>query len=34
MLPKDNYIFHLSEDVTRKPVSYENRLGIRISGDL
>jgi len=30
----DNYIFGLDENVTRKPVSYENRYGITISADL
>ncbi|MGB0096582.1 MAG: alpha/beta hydrolase [Solirubrobacteraceae bacterium] len=30
----DNYIFELDENVTRKPVSYNNRLGITISADL
>ncbi|WP_109005800.1 alpha/beta hydrolase [Streptomyces rishiriensis] len=29
----DNYIFDLDENVTRKPVSYENRYGITISAD-
>jgi hypothetical protein len=30
----DNYIFELDDNVTRKPVSYENRFGITISADL
>ena len=30
----DNYIFELSEAVTRRPVSYENRYGVRIAADL
>jgi fermentation-respiration switch protein FrsA (DUF1100 family) len=30
----DNYIFDLDENVTRKPVSYQNRFGITISADL
>jgi fermentation-respiration switch protein FrsA (DUF1100 family) len=30
----DNYIFELDENVTRKPVSYKNRLGIAIAADL
>lgn len=30
----DNYIFKLSEKVTRKPVSYKNRFGITIAADL
>jgi fermentation-respiration switch protein FrsA (DUF1100 family) len=30
----DNYIFDLDEDVTRTPVSYENRFGITIAADL
>jgi uncharacterized protein len=30
----DNYIFELDEDVTRTPVSYENRYGITIAADL
>jgi fermentation-respiration switch protein FrsA (DUF1100 family) len=34
MLLTDNYIFELDENVTRKPVSYENRFGITISADL
>lgn len=29
-----NYIFNLSEKVTRKSVSYNNRFGIRIAADL
>lgn len=30
----DNYIFELDENVTRRPVSYKNRFGIRIAADL
>lgn len=30
----DNYIFELSEKVTRQPVSYKNRFGITIAADL
>lgn len=30
----DNYIFTLSENVVRKPVSYKNRYGITLAGDL
>jgi fermentation-respiration switch protein FrsA (DUF1100 family) len=30
----DNCIFDLADNVTRKPVSYENRFGITISADL
>jgi fermentation-respiration switch protein FrsA (DUF1100 family) len=30
----DNYIFDLSQKVTRKPVSYKNRFGITIAADL
>ena len=30
----DNYIFELSDRVTRKPVAYKNRYGIQISADL
>jgi hypothetical protein len=30
----DNYIFDLDENVTRTPVSYKNRFGIRIAADL
>ena len=30
----DNYIFDLDENVTREPVSYTNRFGIRIAADL
>lgn len=30
----DNYIFDLDENVTRTPVSYDNRYGIKLSGDL
>lgn len=29
-----NYIFKLSDKVIRKPVSYKNRFGIKISADL
>ena len=29
-----NYIFSLSDRVTRKPVNYTNRFGIRLAGDL
>ena len=32
--PINNYIFELSEKVTRKPVSYKNRFGITISADV
>src|SRR5215211_2501587 len=31
---RDNYIFDLDENVTRTPVSYENRFGITIAADL
>lgn len=34
MFNTDNYIFKLSAQVTRKPVSYKNRFGVRISADL
>ncbi|MFB9136995.1 alpha/beta hydrolase [Vibrio sp. AK197] len=34
MATVDNYIFTLSENVTRKPVSYKTRYGINISADL
>lgn len=34
MTGKDNYIFELSDQVTRKPVAYKNRYGITISADL
>jgi fermentation-respiration switch protein FrsA (DUF1100 family) len=34
MSPRDNYIFDLDDNVTRKPVSYKNRFGITISADL
>lgn len=34
MTGKDNYIFELSDQVTRKPVTYKNRYGITISADL
>lgn len=30
----DNYIFELSEKVSRKSVSYKNRYGIKLAGDL
>ena len=30
----DNYIFTLSDNVTRKPVSYKNRYGVTIAADL
>lgn len=30
----DNYIFDLDKNVTRTPVSYSNRYGIKLSGDL
>jgi fermentation-respiration switch protein FrsA (DUF1100 family) len=30
----DNYIFELSEKVTRQPVSYKNRFGIAIAADV
>lgn len=30
----DNYIFQLSDQVTRQPVSYRNRFGIELAGDL
>jgi len=30
----DDYIFTLSDQVTRQPVSYRNRFGIELSGDL
>ena len=30
----NNYIFELSEKVTRKSVSYKNRFGITIAADL
>ncbi|WP_251977556.1 alpha/beta hydrolase [Salinicola avicenniae] len=30
----DDYIFTLSDKVTRQPVSYENRFGIKLAGDL
>lgn len=30
----DNYIFELSDEVTRQPVSYKNRYGIKIAADL
>ncbi|WP_118132984.1 alpha/beta hydrolase [Oceanicella sp. SM1341] len=33
-MPKDNYIFSLSEAVTRTPVSYRTRYGIGIAADL
>lgn len=34
MSQTDNYIFELSDEVTRQPVSYKNRFGIKISADL
>lgn len=34
MSAKDNYIFDLSEKVTRTPVSYKTRYGIKVSADL
>lgn len=34
MSQKDNYIFDLSDRVTRTPVSYKTRFGIAISADL
>lgn len=34
MSQADNYIFELSENVTREPVSYKNRFGIKIAADL
>lgn len=34
MLPTDNYIFKLSDEVTRQSVSYHNRYGIKIAADL
>lgn len=34
MTGKDNYIFELSDQVTRKPVTYKNRYRITISADL
>ncbi len=34
MPKRDNYIFELSDGVSRKPVSYKNRYGITISADL
>ncbi|AJY46260.1 alpha/beta hydrolase [Martelella endophytica] len=34
MTAKDNYIFDLSEKVTRTPVSYKTRYGIEVSADL
>ncbi len=30
----DNYIFSLSDKVTRQAVSYQNRFGITLAGDL
>ena len=30
----DDHIFELDDDVTGKPVSYENRFGITLSADL
>ncbi|MGG3805241.1 alpha/beta hydrolase [Metabacillus fastidiosus] len=34
MPQRDNYIFDLSDKVTRKSVSYKNRFGIKIAADL
>lgn len=34
MINKDNYIFELSDQVSRKPVTYKNRYGITIAADL
>ncbi len=34
MFPIDNYIFKLSDKVTRQSVSYNNRYGIKIAADL
>jgi uncharacterized protein len=34
MSPTDNYIFDPDENVTRTPVSYQNRYGITIAADL
>lgn len=34
MTNKDNYIFELSDQVVRKPVTYKNRYGITIAADL
>ncbi|WP_248928896.1 alpha/beta hydrolase [Paenibacillus hamazuiensis] len=34
MSKTDNYIFELSDKVTRKSVSYKNRFGIKIAADL
>jgi uncharacterized protein len=34
MSQRDNYIFDLSDKVTRKSVSYKNRFGIKIAADL
>lgn len=34
MSQADNYIFNLSDKVTRKSVSYKNRFGIKIAADL
>ncbi|MED4402562.1 alpha/beta hydrolase [Metabacillus fastidiosus] len=34
MSKRDNYIFDLSDKVTRKSVSYKNRFGIKIAADL
>lgn len=33
-MSQDNYIFELSDNVTRQPVSYKNRFGIKIAADL
>lgn len=34
MSQTDNYIFELSDEVTRQSVSYKNRFGIKIAADL
>jgi fermentation-respiration switch protein FrsA (DUF1100 family) len=34
MSQTDNYIFELSDEVTRQPVSYKNRFGIKVAADL
>lgn len=33
-MPKDNYIFDLSENVTRTPASFETRFGVTLSADI
>lgn len=33
-MPKDNYIFDLSPQVTRTPVAYETRYGVGVAADL